>query len=526
MSAERSSSAVRNLRSLFENKASEHLPPDGRGRSPGELTVAANNNDLTPRPRSKIRASFIAVESPPTTHHPFTPRAMTMASAPDFSKIPNSDAKDTLDQMSALNREPSTGRRTSFSQNADSHAVQAIKATVAEEGERRKSHAVAEVIPEAAVETPLVEADKQLGGQKGGKGSPLKREFSPKKKEESKAAPLKVDKEAENPDKHLTGAEEEPAIMKPAAPTNSDAVSGGQALSHTAEDLRKTTAKPASKAPSTKPATKPAAISTANKTSRPSVGLKSPQSTTSSTRTATSPKPITKKPSRASLAAPTAASVARAAGADKAATKPAAAKPKPREPTKPVEVSSRLTAPTAASRARVEGPTAPAAKSASAATTRPKPAGSARPSLGRPESRGSQNPTKKTSAPVDGSFLERMTRPTAASANRIAKEAEAKAAARKQKLPSRPKTNGHPKKARPSTIDSAEHGDETIVDEPSVLLEGDHVGDSTEQAKVIAADNRPGSPTGDHAAVPATNGAQDGALEGTPAALGSGDAIR
>lgn len=299
--------------------------------------------------------------------------------------------------------------------------------------------------------------------------------------------------------------------MKPAEPTSAEAISGEK--------------KTASKAASAKPAT----LSTASKPSRPSAASsKSPQSTTSSARLAASPHQISKKPSRASLSAPTAASVAKAAAAaDKvASSKPAAPKPKPREPTKPVEISSRLTAPTAASRARVEGPSASAAKAAPT-STRTKPTTSGRPSLGRPDSRSSQTATTKVSAPVDGSFLERMTRPTAAFANRTAKEAESKAAAPKQKLPSRPKTNGQPKKTRPSAVDSADPSDVSIIDQPSVVLEGEHVGEPIEQAQATAAANRPESPANDsvpHATT--SNGHHEEALEGTPAGLGTGDSIR
>lgn len=505
MSPERSSSAVRNLRSLFENKttASDTSTTAGRGRSPGGFAA-----DDQQRPRSKIRASFIAVESPNSKP------AMNMASAPDFSKIPNSDANDTVDANTALNRQPSTGRRTSFSEDKNSDTVQALKATMAEEGERRKSHAVAEMIPENALETPLVEADKQLGAQKVTKGSPLKKETSissANQMENGKKEDKKEDKEAANPDKSVTGVEEEPAAMKPAEPTSAEAISGEK--------------KTASKAASAKPAT----VSTASKPSRPSAASsKSPQSTTSSAKLAASPHQISKKPSRASLSAPTAASVAKsAAAADKvASSKPAAPKPKPREPTKPVEISSRLTAPTAASRARVEGPSASAAKAAPA-STRTKPTTSGRPSLGRPDSRSSQTATTKVSAPVDGSFLERMTRPTAAFANRTAKEAESKAAAPKQKLPSRPKTNGQPKKTRPSAVDSADPSDVSVIDQPSVVLEGEHVGEPIEQAQATAAANRPESPANDSVPLAATsNGHHEEALEGTPAGLGTGDSIR
>ncbi len=55
----RASSAVRNLRSLFENKGPESNTSDARGRSPNGVGSDKENGH---RPKSKIRASFVAVE--------------------------------------------------------------------------------------------------------------------------------------------------------------------------------------------------------------------------------------------------------------------------------------------------------------------------------------------------------------------------------------------------------------------------------------------------------------------------------
>ncbi|KAF2210874.1 hypothetical protein CERZMDRAFT_91070, partial [Cercospora zeae-maydis SCOH1-5] len=189
-SSERSSSRIRDLRSLFENRSSEPSSP-GRGRSPADLAAAADE----PRPRSKIRASFIAVDSPNASP------ATAMASAPDFSKIPNSDAKPAIDASPAWNREPTTGRRTSFSESANSDALKAVKATVAQEGECRKSQATAETVPETAVETPLVESGKQLGSLKPARSVSPKKAPSPLQQVQSSAPAAKSEKEAENPDK-------------------------------------------------------------------------------------------------------------------------------------------------------------------------------------------------------------------------------------------------------------------------------------------------------------------------------------
>lgn len=327
MSTERASSAVRNLRSLFENKASENSP-DIRGRSPGLLSRREDNkspSSLPPR-TSRIRASFVAVE----------PRFNMAAS----EETPSKPAEVTENTASELRRESSKGvRRASFSDNKDGVAAGALRETISTEQARRdEDSTVGETIPESAIEsaapTPMVEVDQQLSTPK-------------------------TDKPAENPDKPVTGAEEEPAAMKPADPASEEAVSGGKALAAGAEDLRKPEDK---KTTQTSPAVtraavngKPSGIKT-KEVSKTTSSIKSPASQPKTPISPASPKPATqvKKTSRASLTAPTAASVARAAAAEKvaASSKQAAPKPKPREVTKPVE--SRLTAPTAASRAKYE----------------------------------------------------------------------------------------------------------------------------------------------------------------------------
>lgn len=518
MSGERSSSGVRNLRSLFENRNNDNTDTS-RGRSPGGLRF-----DSEQRPRSKVRTSFFSVESPKPA----------MASAPDFSKVPNTD----LDGLPALNREPS-GRRTSFSEEKGSAAVQQLKTTVAEEVKRRESVPVAETIPETAVETPAIELDAQLGAPKRDverKETGLRREFKP-------GQPEKLDKEAENPDKFVTGAEEEPADMKPAQPTSEDAVSGGAALPAVAEDLRKSAdPKAGAKTSAAKTASKPAPMSTRTAPRQSTSTVRSPR-TASTASAVTSIASTSSKSGRSSLTAPTASSVARTASGDKAtgaSAKPppsAFVKPKPRDVTKPVDISSRLTAPTAASRAKHE--TAPA-PSKPITTNRTKPSvttnRSARPSLGRPESRSSQNaPAKKTTASIDSSFLERMSRPTAASSNRL--KPDEKSQPKSKKLPTRPKPNGNATTAKTAkaTAEEAIEGS-TFIEEPSVVHEGENVAEPMAQAQEAAAENRAGSPVTEFARhgttvetagkeTPNANGHQD-TLEGTPAALGVEDSIR
>ncbi|KXT14668.1 hypothetical protein AC579_6409 [Pseudocercospora musae] len=520
--AEERTSSVNRLRSLFENKNDSSPSSTTRGRSPAAL----GSDDS--RPKSKVRASFFPVDSPN--------RLSAMPSPPD--------AEADKSALPELNREPSTGRRTSFSEDKDSAVAEAVKASVHAELESRKTNPlVAETIPEAAVETPRGEPNNQLG-----------------KKQETT-----LDEQAQNPDKHVTGAAEEPAVMKPAQPTDELAVSGGGALPPVAEGLRKPDAaapESASKTSNGKATTKPPAIATKSAPRPSTSSVKSPRP--ASTASVGLPKAPTKKPSRSSLTAPTAASVARAAAADKStaagAKQSSAPKPKPRETTTPLNISSRLTAPTAASRAKYEAPAAPEPKSTatrakSTASTRPTP----RPSLGRPQSRTSEYEAKKSGAPVSGSFLERMTRPTAASSGRTQKEPEAKDPPKSQKLPHRPKANGHPKSAASPAIATPDETEveTTTLEEPSVVQEDESreeavdcaaqpaVEDVAEQPSVPEAVTPPAAsataselteaksttvevPTGEETPALSINGHEEDppALEGTPAAPASDDSLR
>lgn len=98
-------------------------------------------------------------------------------------------------------------------------------------------------------------------------------------------------------------------------------------------------------------------------------------------------------------------------------------KPKPRSPTRPAAISSRLTAPTAASAAKLHGEeAAKVARKPSTATrpaSRPAVPRSSRPSLA-PAASTNKRPESRTSTAGGGSsFLDRMARPTAASASKI-----------------------------------------------------------------------------------------------------------
>ncbi|KAM0716135.1 hypothetical protein Q7P37_008649 [Cladosporium fusiforme] len=487
----RSSSAVRNLRSIFENKASsDQDDSDSRGRSPSSRL---SRSDSTGRPLSKIRASFINVQHP------------TMSSSP-----PPKDA--TSKRASAFDIRTTSFTDTDFAP----HAISALKQEMAAEQTRRQSNPnifETEGAVESTGNTPAVEAreDQAMGVIDHNATKLNEMELPPpneedeiknQKSEGASANDKKAAGENEppaNPDKPVTGVEEEQGTMKPALPNNEDAVSGGQALPPVAEDLRPNN-KPANGTPKkisqptavakttpqarstpqksvSKPATnasrgskKPEAIAVEAAQKVPDNSLKSPTSESkslSSTKSPLSPlgapkQAVNRKTSRSSLTAPTAASSGRTRR-ESSSVKPAS-KPQPREPTKPVSLPSHLTAPTAASRARQEADNAANSKPATSRTststrapTKPQ-ASTSRPAArsstaARPESRTTTAPRKSntTSAP-DSSFLERMMRPTAASASKTHdKTAEAKSPPRRTKSvakrPATQKVNGTAKPA-------------------------------------------------------------------------------
>ncbi|KAK3695893.1 hypothetical protein LTR37_018298 [Vermiconidia calcicola] len=557
-SEQRASSAVRNLRSLFENKHSsspaETKSPNPRGRSPGGLINSSSdkeNSEGLQRPTPKVRASFVSVGPD-----------RSMAAAP-------------LEKQ-----ESSAGqRRGSFREADDDGALLELKKTVSQQQESRE-------VPDGVIDSTA--------------GTPLR-----KLSEGQDESPLaqKADKMAANPDKHVTGVEEEPAEMKPADPASEEAVSGGEALPPVAKDLRPET-KPATPSASAgkktedKKATtngKPAAVSTKAPQKASSGSIQSPASqpktptsskeagTSAKTHSAAQKEPL-RKASRSSLTAPTAASLARTGSTsekDKAhhTTKPSASSaskphPKPRDATKPVHLPSHLTAPTASSRAKHD-PTPSATTSStfkSSTTSRPKQPPSSKPTLAqkssllaphnneRPGSRSSQTSARRSfGTDTGGSFLERMMKPTAASAGKTheklgegkspPKGAKAAAMSGKGKIngsassraTSKPATavsakegdhvNGGPAEAPPAPqAEAAESAvptngaEEPAAEKPAASING--IGEKPQESpKAACSAKNDGTSAGVETPIPSTNGV-DETLEATPAAMGGEDMIR
>ncbi|WPG98078.1 Hypothetical protein R9X50_00086400 [Acrodontium crateriforme] len=462
MTAERSSSAVRDLRSIFENKSAATSPeilPNARGRSPHGLFP--NSNKENHRPTSKVRASFVAVEALPIM----------------------AQAESIVDPTDLRRASTASMRRGSFS-FADGEEVPAmsdLKKSVSQEQERRANDStVSDTIPETAVESAQPTPLPGSGGKQE-KSNPF----------ESKIVDEHVDTPTANPGTPVTSAKEELVDLTPTETITPAAVAGADVVTSPVQEdapkpekavngTEKLETRPAAKTESSKKlATKPPvngkpASTSAKTTSKPAPIHSKPAVAVKPVAPVVTSPAVSSKHSRSSLTAPTAASVARAHAADKAAAvKPQTTKPKPRESLRPSELSSRLTAPTAASKARQESAanTTPSKFDGRASlpvrTTKPpvtslrtNPRASLAPGQGLPTSpRASRmSMTKTVPSTSGGSFLDRMTRPTAASANRTTEKVEPKSPTRPRPAPvaspAKTKTNGVPAEKKPANKSS------------------------------------------------------------------------
>ncbi|KAI9732703.1 MAG: hypothetical protein M1818_007437 [Claussenomyces sp. TS43310] len=498
--ARTSNSGVRNLRAMFENKEepSSTLSPD-RGRSPAGSIVAKSeqlsetapltsavpgraSNGTSPRPLSKVRTSFVAVE-----------RSGQMG----LVKNPSDDGT-------------APGRRSAFSMDDESNPreLAETKSSIAEEFEARKnSTVIAEAIPETALETPR---PGLVGGTSFMSARPTAEEVT-----------LPASKPGDNPDK-ITSNEEPETKLLLGDTTSSTAVSEGHTLSnganthessngHTDGKVKTSvTVKGAGKPSPKKASAKPTPISTTKSSSptkpqsKPTKSPLIPKTPTTPDKHHSSPKKSTRtlppkhsalpqskpaetathktaKPPQPSSAASKTARSSTSAGTgpikNAPHTSPPATftKPRPRSPTKPAKLPASLTAPTASSSSKVASGTQGSTRHSLAPSSGPshehKPVRAQsraslapkqdlrrtkstvgksttthdRPALGRPSGVGLQKqPSRQSlSKQADDSFLARMMRPTAASASKTHE---------KIVTPPKPKST-----SRPVTRDGAGH---------------------------------------------------------------------
>ncbi|KAI0512950.1 hypothetical protein F5B22DRAFT_612786 [Xylaria bambusicola] len=402
-------SGVRNLRAMFEQKG-DGLPD--RGRSPGPGGFGSDSPSASPRPLSKVRTSFVAVEKDGRI---------------GLRREPSEDSVSVSSRRKFSNDTDTTSERPDIFSDKMTSTAPPFKTNL--------SH---EAIPESpSQDTPV-------------KSTP---------KKDLKGPPVEPNA---NPDKVID--EEEPRTkMLASNPTESSATRlGGTVLNEGIGDALNGTPSPTTKAKTagpTKPAAKTVApISTAKTTIK---ATKSPLTT----KAANGKEPI--KPANSSTA--TKKATATTTATKTATSKPAPinlapsstgfVKPKVKSPTRPVKLPSTLTTHTASSAQKQgNGSTAPGARqtlsrasgnaqhlsvdptshrspsrnsvSTTGTTTKtlkhkPSTVGrSSRPSLGPPpKPEAKTQPATKRESQVDEGFLARMMRPTQSSAKKTSDKA-------------------------------------------------------------------------------------------------------
>ncbi|KAG5661227.1 hypothetical protein KAF25_002870 [Fusarium avenaceum] len=436
-------SQVKNLRAMFENKG-DTSPPD-RGRSSGASTpVQGTSGSESPRPLSKVRTSFVAIEKDGRIGLQRNPSHESSVSRRRLSMDTDAESVSTIPDKPSASLEDAPRGNKPFFQEAIPESprlpIDPPKTPTEQTG--------------AVTDQPSVNLDKQVDQQKLSP-SLLPAEpavVSPKKEPE---------KEPEKVPEKVSEKENKPITPPPAANGESEAI----AVKEPAPNVTAKTTSPVKTTATKKTtATRPSTISTKPATTKPaakSPALAKPTATKTSAGTAHKPEP---KP--APKTAPVAKKEPRPASRTTpapAATRPNVAttskkpqplkpttsdtgfvKPKPKSPTKPVHLPASLTAPTAASGAktgRQARPTAssqtlgvparPASRASSAGAgtsaakkvkRQPSSVGRSRPSLGPPPKKPAEQPQTKKDAPVDESFLARMMRPTAASSSKTAEK--------------------------------------------------------------------------------------------------------
>nr|OQO25052.1 hypothetical protein B0A51_07431 [Rachicladosporium sp. CCFEE 5018] len=537
MSAERNPSAVRNLRSLFENKQQEDPSPSTRGRSP--ICRIGSSRDSNSSPLSRVRASFVSVDR---SGHMAVPAEQGRESSMSAKRESGGTTEDgSVVGKDVMNGTPSKPSIFGNGTKADESAVDTPAATPA--AERTEAETMPGSTGAASKPDGLPKDRASENESPATLNKPIKTSEATDRapKSEQRLSHIFVNSQEDSQPAQEPTATPKPDRLKTESSGSIDAQAGAarstpqQTPAPAASKAVKSPSKPSSV--STKSSTKvPASLKSPVLASQP----KSPPSAKQRSPKSDSARVIDRRPSRSSLTAPTAASVARAASSEKREslthkTNDSTAKPRPREPTKAADISSRLLAPTAASRARHEAETAskssvpaqkalPSRPKPSASSVKPTPRGSlAAPA--RPESRSSQATSRRPAAPPDGSFLDRMTRPTASSASRVHDKVEVKSPPRKKgSAPSKP--NGVAKtgsKVVDKVKDAAGKVKEKVTGDQAkaTVVNGDaheHAQDSHGmEAKVNGVDHRAEQ---EGAATPVTNSgdtAAGAALEATPA---------
>ncbi|KAL6920235.1 hypothetical protein FSST1_004261 [Fusarium sambucinum] len=437
-------SQVKNLRAMFENKGD--TSPE-RGRSSGASTPVQGTSVVSesPRPLSKVRTNFVAIEKDGRIGLQRDPSHESSVSRRRLSMDTDAESVSTVpDKPSASLEDALRGNKPFFQEDIPESPrlpIDPPKTPTEQMG--------------AVTDEPSVNPDKQIDKEEE---SPSLLPAEPALIEPAPEEPAPEEPAPEEP------APEEPAPeapkkenkeKKPEAVSTAPAATNGKPKVGTVKELAPAAIVKAA-TPKKMTTARPTAISTKAASTKPPA--KSPSATKPPTSTTHKPenKPTSKtvpaakkEPRQASVATSTATRPAATTASKKPQPlKPTTSdtgfvKPKPKSPTKPVQLPASLMAPTAASGAKtgrqaqqassqnLNVPARPGSRASATGTSastgktvkrQPSNVGRPRPSLGPPPKKPSDPTHARKEAPVDEGFLARMMRPTQASSSKTAEK--------------------------------------------------------------------------------------------------------
>ncbi|KAH7005142.1 hypothetical protein EDB82DRAFT_70830 [Fusarium venenatum] len=432
-------SQVKNLRAMFENKGD--TSPE-RGRSSGASTPVQGTSVVSesPRPLSKVRTNFVAIEKDGRIGLQRDPSHESSVSRRRLSMDTDAESVSTVpDKPSASLEDAPRGNKPFFQEDIPESPrlpIDPPKTPTEQMG--------------AVTDEPSVNPDKQIDKEEE---LPSLLPAEPALVEPAPEEPAPEEPAPEEP--APASPKKENKEKKPEAVSAAPATTNGKPKVGTVKELAPAAIVKAATPKKTTTA-RPSAISTKAASTKPPA--KSPSATKPPTSTTHKPEskptaktvPVAKKePRQASVATSTATRPAATTASKKPQPlKPTTSdtgfvKPKPKSPTKPVQLPASLMAPTAASGAKtgrqaqpissqnLNVPARPGSRASATGTSastgktvkrQPSNVGRPRPSLGPPPKKPSDPTHARKEAPVDEGFLARMMRPTQASSSKTAEK--------------------------------------------------------------------------------------------------------
>lgn len=525
-------SGVASLRAKFEQKDESTSPPS-RGRSPAaSLSVTGDAS----RPISKVRTSFIAVEPSGEMGDYNASEELgnegdvvngdgiaesTMNGAVEKPKPNGIESTPQKATQRQVNTPKQTTPKISPKKDVTPQKKSGIMNGVLSVANPDKPNSTAEdntaaMLPSDPKEVAAVSGGAALDGAASPLGSILK--GSPFEQDENKG-------EASNARENEAAAELTQSSQQqangPSTPTTNGKPKESPAQKTGLQSKPKIASRPS--VIGKKPAVQPATSTTAkaeNKTQKSTI----PTPTTPQNTATPSKQPLTKKispksaaskepkndvlkdaksttaerPSRPSVVpkAPAAASKpAQKPGKKLGPTSPPSfTKPRPKSPTRPVRLPGSATAPTAASAAKLDAASAAAAKPRDRVPSNPtslrqKPARTSLPAGSKPAEKAKDKPKSRLSSvsskAPEGSFLDRMMRPTQSSSQKTHEKVEAKTPPKKTNGVRNIRQSDGSEKAKSENVETKGGQPTDLAPSPPVQTPAD----SSEAPNTIGVDN-------------------------------------